>query len=61
MKQSAETVFDVTVIKDGRKIKVYKLKNESGRYNIYLGDSITIEKVSKQEHTETFDEKELKF
>lgn len=45
------------VKKDGRIIEVYKLND--GRYNIFLGDKISIEKVSRQEHTETFNADEL--
>jgi len=45
------------VKKDGRIIEVYKLND--GRYNIFLGDKISLEKVNRQEHTETFNADEL--
>jgi len=47
------------VKKDGRIIEVYKLND--GRYNIFLGDKISIEKVNRQEHTEVFNADELEF
>ena len=50
-------VFEATVKKDGRKIKVYKLSN--GKYNIFLGEELSMSKVEKKEHMETFDANEL--
>ncbi len=45
------------VKKDERIIEVYKLND--GRYNIFLGDKISMEKVNRQEHVETFNADEL--
>lgn len=52
-------VKSATVKADGRKVNVYKLK--SGKYNIFLGDDISLAKVTNQEHTEQFEETELTF
>jgi len=52
-------VKTATVKKDGRKVKVYKLN--TGKWNIYFGDDITLAKVYNNEHSEQFDESELKF
>ncbi len=54
-----KNVLKATVKKDGRKVTVYKLKD--GRYNIFLGESISLSKVENKEHSETFEENELVF
>lgn len=52
-------VLKATVKATGKKIQVYKLRD--GRYNRFLGDSLSIEKLDNQEHLQTFEEKELEF
>lgn len=52
-------VLKAKVKKDGRIVNVYKLKD--GRYNIFLGDSISFEKIERNEHEEIFEENELVF
>lgn len=52
-------ILTVKVKKDGRTIEVYKLKD--GRYSIFLGDKLTVEKLETGEHQETFNENELQF
>lgn len=52
-------ILTVKVKKDGRTIQVYKLRD--GRYSIFLGDKLTVEKLETGEHQETFNENELQF
>lgn len=52
-------VLKATVKATGKKIQVYKLRD--GRYNRFLGDSLSIDKLEGKEHLETFEEKELEF
>lgn len=52
-------ILKAKVKKDGRVIEVYKLRD--GRYNIFLGDKISLDKITKSEHTETFSADELEF
>lgn len=52
-------ILKAKVKKDGREIQVYKLTD--GRYNRFLGDSISEEKVVKKEHEETFNADQLEF
>lgn len=52
-------VLKATVKATGKKIQVYKLRD--GRYNRFLGDSLSIEKLEDKEHLETFEGKELEF
>lgn len=50
-------ILKAKVKKTGETIEVYKLKD--GRYNIFLGDKISLEKIEAKEHMKTFDESEL--
>jgi hypothetical protein len=43
--------------KTGETIEVYKLRD--GRYNKFLGDSISVSKLEAGEHMKTFDSSEL--
>lgn len=46
-----------------RIVTVYKLKNATGDkvWNIYLGDEISLPKITNKEHMETFSNSELEF
>ena len=59
MNKNESKAINVTVKADGRKIQVYKLKD--GRYNIYLGENISLDRINRGEHNETFNANELKF
>ncbi len=56
---NTDNVKSATVKKDGRKVKVYKLK--SGGWNIFFGDDISLTKIDNKEHQETFKDDELVF
>ena len=40
-------------------IEVYRLQD--GRYNVYLGDKINVQKVESGEHKKIYEESELEF
>lgn len=47
------------VKKTGEIIRVYKLKD--GRYHIFQGEKLSLEKIYKGEHVQIFNESELEF
>lgn len=53
-------VLNAKVKADGRKIQVYKIKNTE-TFNIYLGDKISMDRVTNGEHNETFTADQLEF
>jgi hypothetical protein len=50
-------IFKAIVKATGKEIQVYKLKD--GRYNRFLGDTLSIEKLDAKEHLQTFDASDL--
>jgi len=57
MRNNHDNILNAKVRSTGETIQVFKLKD--GRYNIYLGENITLEKIDNKEHMRVFEKDDL--
>lgn len=59
-RQQPADVRTANVKGTNRTVQVYKLK-QGNKWNIYLGDKLTMSAIEKKQHTETFTADQLEF